>query len=808
MKKSSPCGLTFAASLLLVPTLFASQGGGVTIDGPTGQTGAQAESIGSTGRPTQDLGWLVSVRPQVGHAARLQKLGELRGRLATSTNPTDRRVLRVEFETAAEELVESGRITSLDARTDARARGLVVGETLWLSPGFAIAPSDGKLLDSLRSHPDVLAIQKVTWQMPQIGTAMNALHHDGAAVHAMSLGGINLKGAGVEIAVLDSGMDLNTGSTGRPHKAFFANGNPVDLSGGGIGGSRVLTSNTFGTPYYFGPQVAEDLHGHGTRVASTIGAAKWSFGQDVADSFSSEAHLHNFKISDDAFAGAPASIFVMSAALEAAALDPSIRIANMSYDGTANPNWYPNMAIDAASNAGVFVTLSAGNAGSDLTFAHGAYNGMVVGGSYEFTPSPYFTSAIGPLASATTGDRRYPDMIAVGDQVTTAQLDNEAKYTIATGTSMSAGFVAGSAALLLQADPGLSPVEVKATLLNNTWSVLAGDQNAVGLGYLRTKESVEAVLAGDVRDGMIEPDSSSAHLVTLSAGQVARYTLVWERIHSGPLSGPDVPDFDLRVFDPSGSLVAFSATLFDVEETVGFTAPVTGTYRIVIANDESSPSGPAIHYGLAGTGLGACSTVQVNSIAPASSPAVTTPALPNLVWLTGCGLDTVTQVRIGGAQVAFGITNPESLTLAIPLLPVYGLTDVELVHPGGASVISLHLDAVDPLLGGLSVAPYYLATDVIYGSKPGDLHILAFSLAQQASTLPGVVAMDIGAGFTDLTIAMQSVIPAGQGYGVFTIPAFVASLATQYYLQSVVIDGAAPTFPLPVSNVHTVEFFP
>ena len=739
------------------------------------------------------------------YADSLRELGRLRAAVAATDTPTARHAAESLFQQRLVQLESQSESVTGAARAAAASLGLEVGASSWLVPGFCVTNLGDDARAQLLDRRDVLDVQAIRWQLPQIGTAVDANHHDAVGAHALTVGGLPLTGQGVEIAVLDSGLDMDMNGVGRPHKAFFVNGDPLDLSGGGIAGSRVLTNFVAGT-FYFPPPGLEDIHGHGTRVASTIAAAKWSSGLDVADSVAFSASLHNYKISDDNFPGAPASTFAMSTAIEEALAHPAIRVANLSYDGDPSPGYFLNISIDAAANAGLFMTLSAGNFGTDLTYAHGAFNSMVVGSSYEFSPFPYFTSAIGPLDPTGTQARRYPDLIANGDQISTAKLDEETKYQLATGTSLAAGFVSGAAGLLFQADPNLTPTAVKALLLQHTWALAGGDPAAGGLGYLRIKEAAEAALAGDWRTGQIAKDGSVKYLVNLTAGQPARYTLVWERIIGLPGSYESTGDFDfdLGVFDPSGVLVASSATDFDVEEQVTFTPSTSGTYAVVIREPAPLASSVVRTYSLAGPGLGCGSTgLAVHSITPAITPAVVEPGTSNLVHLGGCALDSVTDVRIGGIQVPFAVVGSEELFFEFAMLPQFGPVQVDLTHGGGTSAVTLEVGPAANLLFGPALSLFTGPSTMTFASQPGDVHFLLASVDLVGSSLPGLFSLAIGNDFTTLTQIKTLVIAPGQAFGTLTYFPPFAAFGKTFYLQTVIVDPSAPTAPFDASTVFT-----
>src|SRR5690606_8011020 len=70
-----------------------------------------------------------------------------------------------------------------------------------------------------------------------IRRSTNGNNHRTDAVQARGI-----RGAGVTVAVVDSGLDSLTGALARPHRTFFVNGDPNNQTGGGLAGSRMLAN--------------------------------------------------------------------------------------------------------------------------------------------------------------------------------------------------------------------------------------------------------------------------------------------------------------------------------------------------------------------------------------------------------------------------------------------------------------------------------------------------------------------------------------------------------------------------------------
>lgn len=747
-------------------------------------------------RPAESPGHFVRFAPGPEHARLLVQLGEARRTLAGAPDDAARLAHRAQFDSTLASLRSGAAQTRASA--EALAGQHLIG-TSWLVPGIAVRP--GADLEALRALPGVIAIEPIGWALPQIATAVDAQHHNATVAH-QGIGTLGpITGAGVEIAVIDSGLDLEMAQTGRPHRAFYVDGDPANLSGGGIDGSRVLTSKALDA---FSNSQPEDIHGHGTRVASAIGAEQWSNGLDVADSIAFGASLHNYKISDDNFIGAPASTFSMKAALEEALMHPEIRVANLSYDGDPSQYSFLSRAIDDVSNAGLFISLSAGNNGSDLTFAHGAYNAMTVGGSYEFAPFPYLTSAVGPLSSAPGKARMYPDIIANGDQVTTARLDAENVHILATGTSIAAGFVSGAAACLFQADPSLGSTAVKALLLAAAKKANQGDPNAAGHGYLKVGEAVEMVADGAWLQGTVPAQGGASVYVDIQAPGAYPIAVVWERV------GFEAQDFAVTAYDPSGAFVKAVDLADDVEERFALPAAVAGTYRLELRAKHGNVGGELPFAVAAPMPAAIAGLPSPELVTPLEVPALVAPTAQNLIRIQGEHLDAVTHVAIGGHAVPFLVGSATELVIDMPEIPVFGTTPIDLFAPAGTATVMIDVVPVGIEATLPDFSPWGGTSVLRISSKPGDIHFVGYSSTYAPSEVPGIVDLAIGDGFLDFVLAGQVQIPSGQVF--VDIPYLPSTfmpinLIGVFHVQTAVLDPSQPTFPLATSNVASTEVF-
>ncbi|MBV8304405.1 MAG: S8 family serine peptidase, partial [Acidimicrobiia bacterium] len=121
-----------------------------------------------------------------------------------------------------------------------------------------------------------------------------------------------------------------------------------------------------------------------------------------------------------------------------------------------------------------------------------------------------------------------PDVVAPGAHVVSLQAPGSAidtqfptyvdgSYRKGSGTSMSTGVVSGSVALLLQANPSLTPDRVKYSLTATARSVASNDPMAVGSGLIDVYGAARAP-AGLANQGV--PRSNGLGSLDLSRGSV------------------------------------------------------------------------------------------------------------------------------------------------------------------------------------------------------------------------------------------------------------------------------------------------
>lgn len=196
---------------------------------------------------------------------------------------------------------------------------------------------------------------------------------------------------------------------------------------------------------------AGDCHGHGTHVAGTLGGSSFGVAKRVT--------LVGVRVANCAGQATTAS---MVAGLDwvIGDHDPGEpAVANMSLGGG-----YSQAINDAVGNAiadGVTFAVAAGNSNADACTASPASTpGAITVGATQQTDARYASSNYGSCL----------DLFAPGASITSAWgTDDNATRTLS-GSSMASPHVAGAAALILSANPALTPQQVRDRLVADAGS--------------------------------------------------------------------------------------------------------------------------------------------------------------------------------------------------------------------------------------------------------------------------------------------------------------------------------------------------
>ncbi len=304
-----------------------------------------------------------------------------------------------------------------------------------------------------------------------LGDALGITPHDALAL----IGGSWLErkgydGSGVDIAIVDSGVADLGHFQDRVER-------PIDLSGL--------------------PESKRDGKGHGTAMAS-IAALHDGGDSGVAD----DAGIVDVKV---ASRGAVTDVSQVIAAIDWVVANRNtggrnIRVLSLSFgtDGTLAYTDSPlALAVEAAWAHGIVVVVAAGNHGSELgRLATPAIDPYVIAvGAVDLKETVAPTDDVVPSWSARGDGVRNPDVLAPGvsmlaevhkESDAVKQNSNRFKDGMlpGSGTSQATAFTAGVVAALLEAQPSLSPDEVKALLTSTARPLAGADARAAGNGVI------------------------------------------------------------------------------------------------------------------------------------------------------------------------------------------------------------------------------------------------------------------------------------------------------------------------------------
>ncbi len=334
----------------------------------------------------------------------------------------------------------------------------------------------------------------------------------GAAVMRQEQGNGGFNGAGIGIAVIDSGVDNShealSGSSGTSR--VVAN---VDFTGEGV--------------------LTNDPYGHGTHVAS-LAAGNSLVLSGAYTGIAPNANIINLRVLNSQGTGSTSALL---SALDWVMTNRSaynIRVVNMSLGAPAGDSYKNDpvcRAVRRLVDNGIVAVAAAGNNGKD-SLGNKIYGGIhtpgnepsaiTVGASNTYgtdvrgDDSITTFSSRGPTRSYYTdllGVKHYdnlikPDLVAPGNKIVAAESKNnylvttypqldaavstlaDGKMMYMSGTSMAAPIVAGAAALMLQANPNLTPNMVKAILMYTAQPLAGFNQFEQGAGQINVEGAV------------------------------------------------------------------------------------------------------------------------------------------------------------------------------------------------------------------------------------------------------------------------------------------------------------------------------
>lgn len=434
--------------------------------------------------------------------------------------------------------------------------------------GFAADLTKGQI-EALKAFPETVRIE---YDLPVYATLGTASSSFGVTKARTDFGVTGDKDGTVTsyskndivVAVVDTGIDA-------AH---------VDLdSGKVIGWKDYVNSRT--TPY--------DDNGHGTHCSSI--AAGSGDGNSTYRGVAYGAALVGVKVLDSTGSGYMSTV---DAGINWCITNKStynIRIISLSLgtSGSSDGTDSTSVAVNNAYSNGIVCCVAAGNSGParyTIGSPGAAANAITVGAMAD-TGEKGFSLASFSSRGPTADGRVKPDICAPGVNITAAKANSTNQYVTYSGTSMATPFTAGTAALMLAANSTMTPAQVKSTITSTAqdWGP-SGQDVDYGYGRLQSYEAIESA-GGYSGTGPVVPNHIYNTASLTGTGDYDNWT-VSVTSTSYPVavtmimpnwSGSSTPDFDLYVYNPSGTVVASSLGTTR-QETVGFTPTVTGTYTI------------------------------------------------------------------------------------------------------------------------------------------------------------------------------------------------------------------------------------
>jgi serine protease AprX len=372
------------------------------------------------------------------------------------------------------------------------------------------------------------------------------------AMGAAAMRAKGLTGKGVTVGVVDSGCDAT-----QPDLADHVKHN-VSLVSGEYANQTPDSSNTIVVPVDQGPYDNTDIGGgHGTHVAGIVAADSSSVTDGSRYGVAPDADLACFAIGQVLFTTAVVTAYDYMLD-QPGLLD--IDVVNNSW-GNSYRQYDPRdpvaVATKAVADQGVTVVFAAGNSGAEGVsaslnpFSQSPWVLSVAAGTLDRHRGDFSSNGLVHDNSRATGIGAGGHTVYTGDRVGLVHPDVTApgvdisstcdtlgtvigpcppgENAEASGTSMASPHVAGAAAVLKQAQPALTPTQVRKALQASATKVMADGSTAtapfwqVGYGYVNLDKAVSLVRGDGWRTRLADASAAAdARVLTADNQQVTR----------------------------------------------------------------------------------------------------------------------------------------------------------------------------------------------------------------------------------------------------------------------------------------------
>jgi serine protease AprX len=380
---------------------------------------------------------------------------------------------------------------------------------------------DGVLLDLPNLALPMVAGHSQVTGVSADRAIVGAMERTGATIGATTVRQqLGYDGAGIGVAVIDSGVS----------------GFHDDLADPATGAARV---DRF-VDFVNGRAAPYDDYGHGTHVAGII-AGNGADSGGARSGIAPRARLVVLKVLDEQGRGHISDVIAALNYVVANRDALSIRIVNLSVATGVYESYNSDpltLAAKRAVEAGIVVVAAAGNNGRSpqgatqyggITAPGNAPWVLTVGASSHMGTIDREDDTIAPFSSrgpAAIDNTAKPDLVAPG--VGLESLSDPGSWLYATrslyllngtkptshvpylslsGTSAATPVVAGTAALMLQANPSLTPNAIKAILQYTAQTYKGYDELTQGAGFVNAKGAVELAAYLSATAAAAAPDS-------------------------------------------------------------------------------------------------------------------------------------------------------------------------------------------------------------------------------------------------------------------------------------------------------------
>ena len=363
---------------------------------------------------------------------------------------------------------------------------------------FATVPQ----AESISKEADVVLVEADSFLNPHLQSSRPAIRLPQVSDPLLGLqdgAGNPLDGRGVGVAVIDLGID----------------GTHPDLPYKGLSVDPLILAN-YKVESLFAIEAAstDQSSGHGTHVAGILA------GRGVTDPLQKGVapgvKIYSFGIGETSTTLWPVTALDWIAQNHDQ-VDPPIRIVQNSW-GTSESSAVIDTLVKRLADEGVVVVFSAGNAGGDGSASRTSFQcrvpveGVLCVASFDDYDVGVRDGRLAGSSSrgSITDPATWPDLAAPGVSIRSARpllgsvtgtglLD---RYAVLSGTSMAAPHVSGVAALMLQANPDLTPAQIEAILESTAYKfsdggsyVSSGDARYNGAHYAKGHGLLDAYAA-------------------------------------------------------------------------------------------------------------------------------------------------------------------------------------------------------------------------------------------------------------------------------------------------------------------------